>query len=478
MGIALLLESHAATPNISLEPETGTLGSGAKNVSDASASGGSAVAFGTTVSAPTGLRAVTGGPSIALIWDPIPGAAAGTNYAVYRDGTQIATTTPASANAPVVYQKGARYIDTSITPGTTYRYQVQAIGSGNDSPLTSAISVTAPTNTTPVPTITTDTSYAPDMAGWLNNTVVPEVKIWYPKVSDMIAYPSYTPRSSFKIYLKSSADVSGNRGIAHFDTGDIYLNADYFRSRPSDVGVVVHEATHDIQGYVTGYWPYWIQEGMADWAEFYVYQDFDNPQPNGPYDAYTAGYHPAAYFLQQLQQNSGTSFMRNLNVTTRGGNYTPSFITAQTGKSPDAWWTTMTGHAIATGAIRSASYNNVCADDSNSSKSNGNKVSSNTCDGGDAQLWSRLPQTDGSTVLEVFGLCLDDTNSGTADGTPVQIWGCNGSNAQRWKINSNKTITNVISGKCLYNGGGATSGTQLTLKTCNSSDPGQLWNTP
>jgi phospholipase C len=45
IGTSLLIASHALTPNISVEPETGTLSSGATSSTDSTASGGAAVKF-------------------------------------------------------------------------------------------------------------------------------------------------------------------------------------------------------------------------------------------------------------------------------------------------------------------------------------------------------------------------------------------------------------------------------------------------
>src|SRR5438105_7412946 len=45
VGIYLLIASHALTPTAAIEPENGTLASGATQVTDAAASGGKAVQF-------------------------------------------------------------------------------------------------------------------------------------------------------------------------------------------------------------------------------------------------------------------------------------------------------------------------------------------------------------------------------------------------------------------------------------------------
>ena len=52
---------------------------------------------------------------------------------------------------------------------------------------------------------------------------------------------------------------------------------------------------------------------------------------------------------------------------------------------------------------------------------------------------------------------------GTTNGTPVIIWACNGQTNQQWTVNSNGSITNVLSGLCLDVTG---------LGTANGTNPG------
>jgi hypothetical protein len=69
LGSFMLPQSRAATDSISSEPESGTISDGAAKITDSTASGGSAVKFGSNAApvTPTGLLAFTGGDSVALV---------------------------------------------------------------------------------------------------------------------------------------------------------------------------------------------------------------------------------------------------------------------------------------------------------------------------------------------------------------------------------------------------------------------------
>lgn len=181
---------------------------------------------------PTGLRAVLGGNSVALMWNASTGASAVNAYNVIRNGARITTTS--TSNPGTVYRKGTRHIDAGISPGGTYTYQVQAVDSnGVLSALSTSITVTAPLNTTPVPQITVDFTNAPDLTAWTNDVVLPELRAWYPKIADLIAFPDYTPPASFKIVYESTYPIAA----ADVVNSIIMVNPAYARSNPADLGM-------------------------------------------------------------------------------------------------------------------------------------------------------------------------------------------------------------------------------------------------
>ena len=54
------------------------------------------------------------------------------------------------------------------------------------------------------------------------------------------------------------------------------------------------------------------------------------------------------------------------------------------------------------------------------------------CNGTAAQVF--IPQSDGSLYNPQSGKCLDDTGWSTTPGTQLQIWDCTGNANQRWTL--------------------------------------------
>jgi chitodextrinase len=72
---------------------------------------------------------------VALTWHPALDNVGVTGYRVYRDGTQIATTT------------GFSFTDTGRTPNTTYGYEVRAVDAATNLGAPATASATTPPNT-------------------------------------------------------------------------------------------------------------------------------------------------------------------------------------------------------------------------------------------------------------------------------------------------------------------------------------------
>ncbi|MFE1339021.1 chitinase [Streptomyces sp. NPDC058733] len=83
--------------------------------------------------APTGLTAgTTTSTSVALSWQPVPGA---TGYAVYRDGTKVLTVTGTTATV------------TGLAPSTAYSFQVAAVNDAGESAKSATVTATTSAGT-------------------------------------------------------------------------------------------------------------------------------------------------------------------------------------------------------------------------------------------------------------------------------------------------------------------------------------------
>jgi predicted alpha-1,2-mannosidase len=116
-----------------------------------------------------------------------------------------------------------------------------------------------------------------------------------------------------------------------------------------------------------------------------------------------------------------------------------------------------------------------CVDVDHSGTANGTKIQIWSCNGSNAQSWSRP----GDGTLRALGKCMDVSGGGTASGTLIQLWECNGTGAQKWLWNSGTAaLVNPQSGRCLDDpGASSTDGTQLQLYDCNAT-AAQQWAPP
>ena len=125
---------------------------------------------------------------------------------------------------------------------------------------------------------------------------------------------------------------------------------------------------------------------------------------------------------------------------------------------------------VGTGTVNNAK----CVDDANSGTKDGNPIQLYPCNGTGAQRWTL--GTD--ETVRVFGKCLDVTSGATAAGMKVQLYTCNGTGAQRWRVESNGTLVNPQSNRCLY-AASSTTGTRLEINDCAAAKlSGATWEMP
>jgi hypothetical protein len=132
-----------------------------------------------------------------------------------------------------------------------------------------------------------------------------------------------------------------------------------------------------------------------------------------------------------------------------------------------------------TGQVRSG-LNNKCMNLKGNNTADGTKVTIDTCADVARQQWTwgYTPTSNRyDATIRIHGKCLDNAGSGTANGNPVQLWTCNGTYAQKWYSQSDGTLKNVGTGKCVTDRNAAPDGTQLVIWDCNSQDQ-QQWTLP
>jgi hypothetical protein len=212
----------------------------------------------------------------------------------------------------------------------------------------SSSSTTATTTTTPPTAPTTvacsvDDSAAPGLA-----TVAAAIKDAcqqnFPKIEVLLSPSPFPP--PHKIVF-TNANGTGPGTPADTVNNIVYLNITYFRNNPSDIGVIVHEDTHVVQGYGskvgTSQAPHWLVEGMADWVRYHLGYTQAPDYHCTSSTTYLSGYNCAAVFLDYLS-GYDSNIVQDAHNAIRQGTYNDtSFIKQKTGSD----LTTLYGQCLA-----------------------------------------------------------------------------------------------------------------------------------
>jgi hypothetical protein len=479
-GLLIIQFTSAETLVSNSEAETGIVSGAASKINDASASNGLSVSFGATTPAPTNVQAITGGNSIALIWD-MPRINVKT-VEVYRNNALVSTITPGTG---VVKgdKNGTRYIDKNVTAGTSYTYKVRLTTQGsNVSAFSNDVVATRPTSTTPVPVVTIDASQATDLTDYLNTYAKAEIETWYPKISDAIAYPAYTPIHNIKIVMDTT-----NTGVANasYTTGVISVNPTWLRDNLQDGGgMFVHESTHILQAYPGSDTTGWATEGLADWTrDWFTRERFYIPPPN----AQLGGYMPGGLTAQWAQAKYDPSFVRKLNIALHNNTYTSSFIPNLTnGRSATQLFAEAKQSQYGgNGTIRNAA--GKCIEVQDNSDAAGAKLQLATCGSNAGQQWNTIYRDAGlhGTTKQIIhfdngavtpeGRCIDVYGFATTSGATVWSWQCNFETNQEWTKTADGSLMSPYSDKCLSSANDdTTNGAQIVIATCDGT-PAQHW---
>ena len=172
-----------------------------------------------------------------------------------------------------------------------------------------------------------DTSAAPEMAEWSENTLRPAVEHWYAEFCRKFPTKGWTPPKKIRIRYKEGIKVPA---YATRPSNVITLNRRRFNKTKS-VGCVMHELFHIVQQYRKT--PSWITEAMADYARNYVWTTKGCPMNTRNRRA-RSGYATGANFIAFVERrHPGTAV--KLNDVCRRGKY-----------KEDAFWPDATGKTL------------------------------------------------------------------------------------------------------------------------------------
>jgi len=487
LGYWSLMNAGATTFFDSSEAEQGALAGNSTLNSDTTASNRAAVGFGTYITAPTHVKAYTGGDSIAVVWE-MPKTGKVQSIQIFRNGGQIATVTPGTGTLKVERQ-GTRFIDKAVTNGAQYSYQVRAVApNGTTSVLSPAVSVKQQLKT-PVPNVVIDTSKDNTYTSYLTNYMIPEIKTWYPKLADAIAVDGYTPYpGTITIFPDPDCNCVVNTNWAN---GRITVHPRMLEiPENGEEGMFLHEATHALQAYSNDVYAanVGLTEGIADWTrEWFMFERYKVYIPSTR-ATLANGYSEGSYMLHWATfKYNKPNLVRDLNIALHNNTYTSNFFTDLTGKTAEQLYAEMNDNYFSgPGAIKT---NDKCL------KADASTIQLAGCDSSGSQTYklrythidieasvqdktrfSLLAPAVASTATDDY--CLDIPQSSTTSGTIVQSWSCNNSNAQEWVVGNNGSLINPNSGKCLATQGGSFSdNTKLIITDCNGS-ASQKWTIP
>jgi hypothetical protein len=186
-------------------------------------------------------------------------------------------------------------------------------------------------------TVTIDVSEVPEMAPWAARAKSACEKS-YPMICGQFASPGYRPPTAVKIVF-----VDGD-GIAYTSGSRITCCAGWFRRHPDDLGAVIHELCHVVQGYGERPAPGWVTEGIADYVRWFKYEPANRrPQVNPETAKYTDGYQTTAAFFDWIVRTKSKSFVRRLNAAAREGKYGDDLFRQYAGKPLDELWAEFLG---------------------------------------------------------------------------------------------------------------------------------------
>lgn len=195
-----------------------------------------------------------------------------------------------------------------------------------------------------------DTTGAPELAEWTETKLKPVVEAWYPKLCEMLASPMFRAPRTVRFKFQENDQMQGTP--AWTIGNEISINHQWIKDQLKNeaLGCIVHEMVHVVQQYRWGgrnRAPGWVQEGLADYIRWFIYEPEKHAANANFRDArtrYDNSYRVTANFLDWVERRHGdpkNPIYRRLNEVARDARYTDDFWKEATGKdlpALDAEW--------------------------------------------------------------------------------------------------------------------------------------------
>lgn len=155
-------------------------------------------------------------------------------------------------------------------------------------------------------------------------------KEWYPRIVALLGAQNSKPPA--KITLVTDFNY---KGVAATSGTTIAMSPEWIRKHPDDLGMVVHEMTHVVQGY-PNYDPVWLVEGIADWVRWFNFEPVSKrPHPNPDKATARDSYRTTGAFLDWALNKYDKDLVKKLNAALKAGTYKEVMWQTLTGKTLD-----------------------------------------------------------------------------------------------------------------------------------------------
>jgi hypothetical protein len=125
------------------------------------------------------------------------------------------------------------------------------------------------------------------------------------------------------------------KGVAATAGDTIMVDPRYAIAHPDDLGMIVHEMAHVVQGYPT-YDPGWLVEGIADYVRWFFYEPTEKrPKPNPERATARDSYQTTGAFLYWAANKYSMELVPKLHAAFQANTYKEDMFKQLTGKSLD-----------------------------------------------------------------------------------------------------------------------------------------------
>jgi hypothetical protein len=179
--------------------------------------------------------------------------------------------------------------------------------------------------------VVVDTTKAPECAAWAAQAKA-MVELWYPVVAAYLDAPHEGKSTQVTLVFKDM------KGVAHTRGNEITIASSWIAKHPEDLGMVLHELVHVVQGYPPSQ-AGWLVEGIADYIRFWMAEPAGQPKViQRSSDHYRKGYRTTGAFLAWIEKHYSVPVIREANSALRRGSYEDALFAKLTGKDLDTLW--------------------------------------------------------------------------------------------------------------------------------------------